>query len=338
MSLILTIEKYREYVVVNKNSFSLASIQPDMRLVEQDRIKPLVGAAFYYQLAGKVKTNADLTEPEQDVLELLRQAVATLAMVSYLPMGQLQISDLGVTVNTNGDKQKQPYQWQINQLRSNLQAKGYNALEKALNLLDEHSEAPEFEAWTTSAAATAAHKFFLNTAVAFSEHYNIGGSRLTYLALMPTLRKMERFSIEPVLGEAYYLELKAQVVSRDVSADNLHVLEQYVRPALAHLTVAKAVPEIGLTLNGDALGLNVHRVEETNAQDPDASLEGLLSLKVEQAMGDALVFLERLKKYLNANASATRFATYFASRQYQSPTAPRATVRTAPEGAVYGWF
>ncbi|WP_033369484.1 DUF6712 family protein [Hymenobacter norwichensis] len=337
MGLIRSIENYREYVVVNKNSFSLASIQPDMRLVEQDRIKPLVGAAYYYELDGKLTAGTELTGPEKDVLELLRQAVATLAMVAYLPMGQLEITDMGVTVTATGDR-KQPYQWQINQLRSNLQAKGYNALEKALTLLDEHIDAPEFAAWATSAAATASHKFFLNTAAGFSEHYNIGGSRLTYLAMLPTLRKMERFSIEPVLGEAYYLELKAEVAARTVSADNLHVLEQYVRPALAHLTVGKAVPEIGLGLNGDAIELNVYRLDDANQKEADASLDSLLSLKVEQAMGDAMVYLERLKAYLNANASATRFATYFASRQYQSPTAPRATVRTASDGAVYGWL
>ncbi|MCA8831964.1 DUF6712 family protein [Hymenobacter pini] len=337
MGLITTIEQYREHVRVNKTGFTLGSILPDMVLVEQERIKPLIGAAYYYQLEGKVRSNATLTDAETAVLTLLRRAVACLAMVSYLPLGQLLISDMGVTVTDSGD-QKQPYQWQINQLRSNLQGKGLNALEQALNLLDEHIDAPEFAEWATSAAATASHKFFLNTASAFSEHYNIGSSRLTYLALLPTLRKMERFSIEPVLGSAYYLELKEQIMDRDLSADNLHVLDQYVRPALAHLVIAKAVPEIGLTLQGDALGLDVNRLEETGPRDPTPSLDGLLALKVEQAMSDAQVYLERLTKHLNSAASPTKYATYFSSSAYRDPSTPRATVRTAPDGATYGWM
>ncbi|SHL26399.1 DUF6712 family protein [Hymenobacter psychrotolerans] len=337
MGLITTIEQFREYIPVNKNTFSLSSIQPDMDLVEEDRIKPLVGRAFFYQMESKVKAGDELTAAETSVLRLLRLAVATLAMVSYLPAGQLQITDMGVTVTQTTD-QKNPAQWQMNQFRANLQGKGYNALEKALTLLDEHIDAPEFAAWATSAAATASHKFFLNTASAFSEHYNIGSSRLTYLALLPTLRKMERFSLEPVLGSEYYLELKEQIMDRDLSADNVRVLDQFVRPALAHLVVAKAVPEIGLGLNGDAIELNVYRLDDANQKEADASLDSLLAMKVEQALADANVYLERLKKYLNANASATKYATYFASSVYQSPTAPRAVVRTAPDGAVYGWL
>lgn len=337
MGLITTIEQFREHVTVNRNSFSLPAIQPDLLLVEQERIKPLIGAALYYQLDGKVKTNAPLTEGERDVLQLLRRAVACLAMVSYLPLSQVQISDLGVTVLTTGD-QKQPYQWQINQLRAGLQGKGYNALEQVLNLLDEQLDATEFEAWATSAAATASHKFFLNTAAGFSEHYNIGSSRLTYLALLPTLRKMERFSLEPVLGTEFYLELKEQIMDRDVSADNARVLDLFVRPALAHLTVAKAVPEIGLGLNGDAIELNVYRLDDANQKEADASLDSLLAMKVAQATADGMIFLERMKRYLNDNASATKYATYFASSVYQSANAPRATVRTAPDGAVYGWL
>jgi len=337
MSLITSIDQFREYVAVNRNTFSLASIQPDMKLVEYERIQPLVGAAFYYQLDAKVTAGARLTEAETDVLSLLRRAVASLAMVAYLPMNQLQITDAGVTVLTTSD-QKQPFQWQINQLRANLQGKGYNALEQALNLLDEHIEEPEFEAWATSTAAAASHKFFLNTATQFTEHYNIGNSRLTYLALLPTLRKMERFRLEPVLGTAYYLELKAQIGARAVSPDNLQVLDQYVRPALAHLVIAKSVPEIGLGLNGNAIELNVYRLDDANQKEADASLDSLLALKVEQAHSDGEVYLERLKSYLNANASATKYATYFTSKVYQAPGSSRATVQTAPDGAVYGWM
>ncbi|GAB3233066.1 hypothetical protein GCM10027346_20760 [Hymenobacter seoulensis] len=337
MSLITSLDQFREHVTVDRTGFSLSSIMPDMRLVEQERIKPLIGAALYYQLDGKVKVGSELTEAEADVLALLRRSISYLAMVGYLPLSQVHISDLGVSVFTTAD-QKQPYQWQINQLRSNFQGKGYNALEQALNLLDEHLDAPEFEAWATSAAATASHKFFINTATQFSEHYNIGNSRLTYLALLPTLRKMERFSLELVLGTKYFLELKEQIMDRDLSAENLQVLDLFVRPALAHLVIAKAVPEIGLGLNGDAIELNVYRLDDANQKEADASLDNLLTLKVQQAMSDGNVYLERMKRFLNTHASETKYATYFASSAYQSPNAPRATVKTAPDGAIYGWM
>ncbi|OUJ68819.1 DUF6712 family protein [Hymenobacter crusticola] len=337
MSLITTLDEFRAHVGVNKGTFTLASVQPDMRLVELYRVKPLVGPAFFNQLDAKLKAKSELTAAEQEVLALLQCAVATLSMVEYLPLNQVEISDMGVHITTTGDK-KTAFQWQIDRLLSGWTKKGYNALERALDLLDENIEAPEFEAWATSAARTASLKFFLNTAVQFSEHYNIGNSRLTYLAMLPTLRKMERFSIEPVLGPSYYLELKQQVLDRSLTAENEQVMELYVRPALAHLTVGKAVPELGLGLNGDAIELNVYRLDDSNRKESDGSIDALLAMKVQQALSDADVFLTRLRTHLNANASATKYATYFGSASYQAPGTPRPTVVTPKDSPIYGWL
>lgn len=336
MGLISTIDQFRDHVGVNYNT-ELDPFKSDLRLIEQERIKPLVGPAFYNQLTAKLKAEETLTDAEADVLELLRCATCTLAMVQYLPLNQVQISALGVHIVSENSR-KTAFQWQINELIANFTRKGFNALERALDLLDENIDAPEFTAWATSAARTQSQKFFLNSAKDFSEHYNIGSSRLTYLALLPTLRKMERFSIEPVLGTAFYLELKEQVLDKDLSAENEQLLDLFVRPALAHLVVAKAVPELGLAFNGESIELMIARIDDSNKKEADASIDTMLALKVESAMSDGMVYLEKLKSYLNTHASATKFPTYFASSTYQVPGGPRAVVRTASDGPVYGWM
>lgn len=149
---------------------------------------------------------------------------------------------------------------------------------------------------------------------------------------------MERFAIEPVLGTNFYLELKEQVMDRDVSADNQRVLEQYIRPALAHLVIAKAVPELGMGLNGNAIELNVYRLDDSNQKEADASIDSLLAMKVAQAAADAQVYLTRLRQYLNKMASSTRYAAYFISTAYQDPSGPRPTVRTEVAGRIYGFM
>lgn len=337
MSILRTIEQFRDQVTVNVSS-DFASFAPDVKLVEAERLKPLMGPALYNELSALPDAAlAALTGPLGALRDELLCAAANLAMVEYLPLQQVQISDVGVHIVTTGDK-KTAFQWQINQLLAGFRRKGFNALERALTLLDEHVDLPAFAAWATSAAGTASHKYFLNTATQFSEHYGINNSRLTYLALLPTLRKMERFALEPALGSAYYLELKEQVMDRDVSADNLLVLEQYLRPALAHLVVAKAVPELGLGLNGDAIELNVYRPDDANAKEADASIDALLTLKVQQAEADGLVYLARLRSYLNSAASPTRYAAYYTSAAYQAPGGPRPTVRTEVAGRIYSLF
>jgi hypothetical protein len=337
MGILRTIEQFRDQVVVNVNS-SFAAFAPDVKLVESERLKPLIGPALYNELSALSNDAlAALSGPMGELRDELLCAAANLAMVEYLPLQQVQISPTGVHIVTTGDK-KTAFQWQINQLLAAFRRKGFNALERALAVLDENIDEPAFAAWATSAAGTASHKFFLNTAAQFSEHYGINGSRLTYLALLPTLRKMERFALEPVLGSAYYLELKEQILDRDVSADNQLVLEQYIRPALAHLVVAKAVPELGMGLNGDAIELNVYRPDDTNGKEADASIDSLLGLKVQQADADGQVYLTRLRQYLNGTASPTRYASYFTSTAYQDPSGPRPVVRTAATDRIFGFL
>ena len=333
MAILRTIDQFRDHVVVNVNA-DFRSFAPDVKLVESERLKPLLGPALYNELNALSDANlAALSGPMGELRDELICAAANLAAAEYLPMQQVQITDSGVFLLTTGDR-KSAFQWQINQLLAAFRRKGFNALERALAVLDENIDVPAFAAWATSAAGTASHKFFLNTATQFSEHYGINNSRLTYLALLPTLRKLERFGIEPVLGSEYYLELKEQIIDRDVTADNRVVLEQYIRPALAHLVIAKAVPELGMGMNGDAIELNVYRLDDANQKEADASITTLLGMKVQQAESDGHVYLQRLRAYLNAHASRTRFATYFNSAVYQ-PAGPRPVVRNNQANTAY---
>ncbi len=45
----------------------------------------------------------------------------------------------------------------------------------------------------------------------------------------------------------------------------------------------------------------------------------LLSLKKSEAEKDGHAYLKKLKDYLNANASSSKYAEYFASSSYQAP-------------------
>lgn len=338
MSFIRTIEQFCQHVRVNVSGTDLENLLPDLRLVETQRLRPLLGPALYNDLqALSDAAIAELLAPgstdvRSELLRLVQLAAANLALVEYLPLLQVLISDSGV--NLAGGKTA--FQWQINDLKNSFRRKGYNALEEVLEHLDAHLDAPALEAWATSAAAVATHQFFLATARQFSVHYAINDSRLTYLALLPTLRKVERFDLAPLLGGAFYAELKEQLKDRDLSADNAQLLDLFLQPALAHLVVAKALNgDVGLTLNGDAVELSMYRPDDANAKEADASFGQLLTLKAAAALEDGRAFLTQARQFLNAQASPTRFATYFASSAYTAPTAPRPVVSNAAANPTY---
>ena len=341
MSFIRTIEQFCAHVRVNVSGTDLENIEPDLNLVETQRLRPLLGPALYNDL--QALSDADLEallakgnpDVRSELLRLVQRAAANLAMVEYMPLLQVLISDSGV--NLAGGKTA--FQWQIKDLKTGFTRKGYNALEEVLEYLDSHIDAPALAAWGMSTAAVATHQYLLATARQFSEHYAIGDSRLTYLALLPTLRKVERFDLAPALGAALYAELKEQLIDRDLSADNAELLDLFLRPALAHLVVARALNgDVGLTLNGDAVELSMYRPDDSNAKEADASFAQLLTMKAAAALADGRTFLTQACQHLNTRASPTRFASYFTSSAYTAPTAPRPVVTNAATAPTMRFF
>lgn len=194
MTLLRTIEQFRDQVVVNVNS-DFASFAPDVKLVEAERIKPLIGPALFNELSAlSLADLAALDGPMGELRDELLCAAANLAAAEYLPLQQVQMTDSGVFLLTTGDK-KTAFQWQISQLLAAFRRKGFNALERALTLLDEHVDLPAFAAWATSAAGTASHKFFLNTAAQFSEHSTASTVRASLT--WPCCPRSSRWSASP---------------------------------------------------------------------------------------------------------------------------------------------
>jgi hypothetical protein len=338
MSLIRTIDQFCAHVRVSASGSSLENLEPDLRVAERQQLRPVLGHALYNELnaLSSDELQAALDDPASTtggLLRLVHEALANLGLLECLPLNQLQVSDGGVFLMSGG---KSPFQWQINELKTSLRNKGYNALEAVLAYLDEHVD--DFPAWASSVAAVEARVLLIPSATEFTRHYDINGSRLTYQAFLSIIRKVERFQLEAVIGAEYLRELKAQLVAGTLTPDNRDVLDDYLRPALAHLVVAKAVGEVGLSFNGANIELNIFRPDNANEREADAGLDELLKRKASQAAEDAQGYLTKLRRHLNMWASGTRYATYFTSSAYVDPQAPRPTVRNAVDSPTYGFF
>jgi hypothetical protein len=330
--LIATIETFRQHVALNESTDTdyFKRLQPDLLLAEEDYLRPTIGADFYDEFVA-----AEGTEPTDDRLRyLLQSALANLTMVGFLDVAQVQISGSGLQIIST-EREKTAFQWQVNSLKASFSRKGFNGLEKVLAYLEANPTA--FPTWASSETAKRTRGQFLESATSFSDYYNISNARLTFQALASLLRKTETFSLEPRLGTDFYDELKQQLADDALTAENRLLLERYIRPALAHLTMAQAIGELGFGLNGAALELNVYRSDDANSKESDPGLTQLLELKADQAMHDGERFLRRLVAHLNATASETRYPTYFHGDVYAPPVEPN--YHTTPVNAsIFGGF
>ena len=328
--LIATIDEFKQHVGLNESTDEdyFALLQPDLLLAEHDHLRPALGSDFFDELLD------DTTEVATELRRLLAFSLANLAMVSFLDVAQVQISGSGVQIIST-EREKTAFQWQIDRLQANLCRKGFNGLEKALAYLERH--ATDFPTWAASETAQRGRAHFLASAAAFSAYYNISNARLTFQALASLLRKTESFRLLPALGEDFFEELKQQLRTDTLTAENEQLLGEYVRPALAHLTMAQAIGELGFSLNGQALELNVYRPDDANGKESDPGLTQLLDQKTAQALHDGERYLRRLVTHLNATASETRYPTYFASPTYAVPAVPNYHT-TSASSPIFGAF
>jgi hypothetical protein len=328
-TLIANIDDFRQHVALNASADEsyFTQLQPDLLLAEDDYLRPALGAEFYDELLDATSTSADRLR------QLLASALANLTMVSYVDFAQVQISGSGVQIIST-EREKTAFQWQINNLKASYSRKGNNGLEKALAYLEAHAD--DFPAWAASETAKNARGYFITSATTFSEFYNISNARLTFQALASLVRKTERFRLEPVLGAEFFDELKQQLREGAVTAENEKLLDDFLRPALAHLVIAQAIGELGFTLNGNALELNVYRSDDANSKESDPGLTQLLDMKADQATDDGEHYLRKLTKYLNATASETRFATYFHGDAYAQPVV--VDYLNATSAVIFGAF
>lgn len=330
MALITTIDDFKQHVALNESTDDdyFALLQPDLLLAEHDYLRPALGTDFFDELL------LDATDEADRLRALLAYSLANLTMVSFLDVAQVQISGSGVQIIST-DRVKTAFQWQIDRLKANLGRKGANGLEKALAYLEQHATA--FPTWAASETAQRGREQFISSATAFSDYYNISNARLTFQALASLLRKTESFRLLPALGEDFYEELKQQLRAGALTPENERLLREYLRPALAHLTMAQAIGELGFSLNGQALELNVYRPDDSNAKESDPGLTTLLEQKTAQALHDGERYLRRLVTHLNATASETRYATYFASPTYAPPVVPNYHT-TSASAPIWGGF
>ncbi|MBC6698876.1 DUF6712 family protein [Hymenobacter puniceus] len=336
LTLLKTCDELRRYVSVQTNDV------PEPVRREEERLRgalllPVLGADLLHWLDAQYEAGLlpEHDAPAAELLRLVQAPLARLSLAGALDELQVSIDETGVHIQTTGTH-KTAFQWQINSLAKTLSRKGYADMVVLLRWLEaNHATTTELplQDWAAGPSRNRRRQL-LTSPDEFSRFENIQDSWPVFEALRPLLVRQELFVLEPQLGYDFLSELREQVRTRTVTPENEELLEQFVRPALASSTLARAVPELGLRLTGDGIELMVARVDDSNAKEADAGLDQLLQARAFEAQRAADILLEKMRGFLNQRASATRYATYFTLGPYRAPATPVTPLNTA-ESRVY---
>lgn len=253
MSLFLTNDDLRGCIPANV-SFDIENIEPFFLEIETTVLARHISEDMYDAL---IVTITEIPENLKKVVELARRAVAPLALANYLPFGEVQISDVGITTVSKASDRTAAYAYQVDKLEQSCLKMGFNALEVLLAYLDSNINQTHFSHYKNSAEYKENTRLFLSSATDFSSCYNIFDSRLTYYALRTIIASIQDEKIAPKMGILFLKILKNESTGADALSEIEKKLRDRARKYLAFQSIVEAMKlQMSVELNAGGLRVN----------------------------------------------------------------------------------
>lgn len=279
--------------------FSNSMILPHIKRAQREFIRPAIGEAMLERLAEHMASSIDNAQ-DDELLELVQEALAHRAVMLAVPFLSIDISNAGLQIAAS-DTFRPPYQWQVGDVTSALDAASMNAIEEVYAFLEAHAE--DYGEWTDSDECTLYNDTLLRNAQEFDKHYAIGASRITFLDLKPSIRSAQTILLGNRIGKDFVDDMLAHFDASDDSPA-LDTAIDLFRPALAHLAISSAKGLMFRYSNGALLSTRLNPNANTKQSTSDDRLtHQMLSDIRQQAYDEGMRFLAVAIAWCNANAA-----------------------------------
>jgi hypothetical protein len=254
----IDIEDFKKYVPVNAGfDFNIMSIY--LRDVDRTEIKPKLGATFLTALQTDFNAiqgtfeESSIAAPRKALIDLLRSFSANMALVKWLPIGQVTISQAGVQI-VSSESNKTAFEWQLDKIEKECTQRAIGALEEALDYLSDNIENASFSDYKASNEYKALNSLFVNSARDFRQYCSMFDASYSNIKkLTSAIRKVEDFEIKALLLPDYFNELKTTLKNGDALGTNAQNIVDLLKPAIVNLAIARGISELSLTVNSNGL-------------------------------------------------------------------------------------
>jgi hypothetical protein len=280
----------------------------------RDYVQPYLSIAQWNKLVTDFEDNVD-TDAHNDLLKKARVALIHFAYLLYTDDGEMQISDRGFT-RIEADDEKTAYSGQIEKFKRARLRDGWNAIEDMLRLLQ--AGKATYTLWAASDEYKDIKNFFIWTTAQYRKYRAI--KNLGVLdGLEGCALHIQDGIIKNNVGDTLYTLLKSELLADNFSADNLLIIP-FIREAIAHLIVERGLDEGLIELSSDGISLVSFEDKDRGGLKTDPADMARLSLVKTEAKKKGEAAIKSLRNFLNANASSTRYTSYFESDLYDDPT------------------
>jgi len=294
-------------------SNSIENWFPYIDEAQESFIKPVLGNVLYNQLQDlmaldPVPPDDGTTEANLfKLIEMIRKPLALYALWLGADEFGVSISSQGIQVIETPTHKTAP-QYRVQNLKENWIRRANTSLDLVLKFLDEHTE--DYPGYDPQDA-----DLFIRGTLEFNSEVDIRESRRVFVSLKPIIRSVEKKYIRPTLSAELFDELKVAWKSDDDLTSSQIALLDLIRPALAHLTMARALLEVSIDILDwgifDTAGNTFANVSSKQASNKDR-----ISIMAEANQRDGESELKALQQFLDEMASEEVYPAYFHSTRY----------------------
>jgi len=294
-------------------SNSIENWFPYIDEAQETFIKPVLGDVLYDQLQGAMNPDDHASEARPidgrlvDLLAMIRKPLALYALWLGADEFGVSISSQGIQVIESPTHKTAP-QYRVQNLKENWIRRANTSLDLVLKFLDEHTE--DYPGYDPQDA-----DLFIRGTLEFNSEVDIRESRRVFVSLKPIIRSVEKKYIRPTLSAELFDELKVAWKSDDDLTSSQIALLDLIRPALAHLTMARALLEVSIDILDwgifDTAGNTFANVSSKQASNKDR-----ISIMAEANQRDGESELKALQQFLDEMASEEVYPAYFHSTRY----------------------
>ena len=208
-------------------------------------IVPLVGDELAEHISEVYDKFADeRTKAECNILLTAQNAVANLALWYNFSEINVRLTDQGHQ-RQESDTYKGLFKYQENDLRQAYRNKGFNAIDRLLELLA--ANADTFTEWADAPANRLRAKSIVRNAVEVNETVYIDRSAIIFLRLEPIMRRIEDVVLPVKFGRRFMTDLTAKMVGNVTTMGSMQVddIRRRVGKVVINLAVADLIRETG---------------------------------------------------------------------------------------------
>jgi len=312
MPIIQDIDTFRTVVPVNK-SMAYSTLSPFISQAGYKYLRPIMGVTEYDNFVTAVE-GASTNAAQDAILPFAEKASAFYALLVGMPILNVNIGDLGISQQASGDGTAQSIsQWRTTDLTLYLADQGDYWADELLAKM-ESMAAASFPDWEASPSFTTAKELMISNTTTLSEYVNIKDSRRTFLALRKFIILSQTKHIRPVIGKPLLDQIRTELLAGTLTAANTTLLD-LIRPALAHLTIMEAIPQINVKVEADGITIKSMSTapdrKNTLAADSTAIAEAL-----RRAEETGKMYLVAIKSFLDDSDNIANYPLYASSDAY----------------------